>query len=383
MEVVLNHYMSRKFDRIPALRNAVKNQDTFDIMDSEEVKKLKKALKDSFVKNQHHIHLANPEFKAIFSAARSTRKKIDSNDLNLPPPTNRETQLAEQGYKASYTAGIDKMNEWGAVRRRLQELNVNPRTTHIEYFADQIPDHIAHIRKGLEESYFPRSTSDGSKLDQLQKLNNLEEEAKKAVSAGKVTYKWWLKFNGKLADLMSRKEDIMDEIKILNPKLRKDEIDDLVEQENKRITQDIQSTIENSVSQFPLKIIMPTTTEDIGIMTFNKAGIEGIYPTGLTNKQMVEVDGSKYNPVRFFQHDLEHSTLSGNMHFSRYSAGHRLFHRRVLRNMEKLPPDKRKKSEAVYFTMTHESGTSNLSDIELEDYDLGIVNISTEKMKKN
>ena len=59
---------------------------------------------------------------------------------------------------------------------------------------------------------------------------------------------------------------------------------------------------------------------------------------------------------------IEDSELYSNHHFRKYSAGHRLFHKRLLRNIERLPPEGRKKAEAVYFYMTHEQSLLNLSD---------------------
>ena len=49
------------------------------------------------------------------------------------------------------------------------------------------------------------------------------------------------------------------------------------------------------------------------------------------------------------------------MHFTGYSAGHRLFHKRLLENIEKLPLKQRKTAWNVYFIMSHESGLYNLS----------------------
>lgn len=282
----------------------------------------------------------NSEFEVVFLAARSTLKRITVHDLNLPPSTTKESQLTEQNYKANYTAGLDQINEWAAVRRRLQELRANPWITHIEYFANQIPDYIAYIRKGLKNNYSPVFDK-GSKQDQLQHLKRLEKEAKKAISEGKVTYEWWLKFNDKLSVVMSGRNPAKSNLGIVN-----------------------KWDIPKGISHFPLKIMMPTISgEDIGIIAFNRATIEGVYPVGLIDKQEVEVDGREENPIGFFRHDFEHSGFSGNKAYIGYSAGHRLFHKRLLENIEKLPLDERKKAEAVYFIMTHENERQNISDI--------------------
>ena len=159
-------------------------------------------LEKSLIKGVHNFRLASFELEAIFLATRSTRKRIDFSELNLSSSTSMEIALAKEGYKASYIRGIDQVNEWVVVRKKLQELRANPRTTHIEYFVDQIPVHIAHIRQGLKNNYSPNIGFSGSKLEQLKRLEVLEKEAEQAIIDERVTYKWWLEFNIKLARLM-------------------------------------------------------------------------------------------------------------------------------------------------------------------------------------
>ena len=277
------------------------------------------------------IKLLSSTVGVLFSAINSTRSRIDSKDLNLPPPVKKETQLAEQGYEPVYTAGLDKISEWFALRKQLQKLRANPYITHIEYFADQIPYHIAHIRKGLEDNYSSKEESQSSKRDQLRKLDALEEEARIAVLESKVTYKWWVEFNEKLSNLMTGTEAIVE---------RDREI------------------IKYIIPQFPLQMLVPTIA-DIGVMTFNRAGTEGIYPVELINKETIYADGVIYDPYSFFRHDILHASFSGNqIHLD--SFGHLLFHKRLLDNIESLSVEKRKKAEAVYFVMTHEYINQNI-----------------------
>lgn len=334
LENLLNKYM-----------DANKGYSKLSSTEQRDQKKLDKLLKNIFNSTRPQdssytsVQLENPEFEAVFSAASSTRRKVSSDELNLPSSTNREAQLAKQGYKVSYTAGLDQMNEWAAVRRRLQELKANPQATHIEYFADQIPVHIAHIRKGLEDNYSSKHESRGSKLEQLDRLKTLEEEAQEAIKNEKVTYAWWLEFNTKLTDVMAGKG--------------------LEENSYIYMTSNRGS---DPLSFFPLKLIVPTTKgEDIGIIAFNRAASEGVYPVGVINKNTGVADQSKFEPTDFLRHDLDHSETTGNQSFRGYSAGHRLFHKRLLKNIENLSPEERKKAEAIYFIMTHETNGFNLS----------------------
>ncbi len=328
MERILSSYVSKNHDQ---LVQALKNIGTSFSLAFMYVH-LNPLLQKSLILGEHRFRLANPELESVFMAAQFTRERVNSSELNLPSfPSGRE-DLSRQGYRVGYTEGMDYVNEWIAVRRRLWELRANPLITHIEYFADQIPAHIAHIKRGLEDNYSPKDRSHGSKRDLLQKLADLEKEAKQAVSNEKVTYKWWIEFNFRLAYIMS----------------------------GRTLNQDFINWVDSHL--FPLKVAMPVIQESggLGIRTFNRAGLEGVYPVGLINRQNVEVHGG-LDAALFFGHDLQHPMFGGNKLYLEYSAGHRLFHRRLLSNIESLPPEKRKKAEAVYFLMTHEYQRGNIS----------------------
>ena len=341
LEDLLNHYMSRNLDQIPAFKGAkysINNE--LVVTDNKTAIVLQKALENSLIVTQPGAKLQNPEFKSIISAAQSTREKVSMRDLNLSSFTNKETQMAAEGYKANFAGGIDDVSQWAEVRRQLQELKANPRVTHIEYFAKQVPEHIAHIKRGLKQNYTPHSRSSGTRKSQLKQLKDLEKEAKKAIHKGRVTYEWWLNFNNQLSEIMSG--------------------GNLQSPGGYFIANRIQ--IQQSLSEFPLKFMVPTTRDsNLGIIAFNRAGVEGIYPTGLANTPRAHADGIDYNTAGFFGHDITHSNLQGNKSFSAYSASHRLFHRRLLENMERLPPRKRKITEGIYFILTHENFSTNLA----------------------
>ena len=293
-------------------------------------------IKEELLIEEHNDYfLGNPETENIFLAVQSTRKKISSHDLHLPFPTNKERELKEQGYKASYIAGIDKVNEWASLRRQLQELRANPYRTHIEYFAHQVPYHIAHIRKGLVD-YYSASNKLYSLSSQLRGLRQLEKEAKRTVSNKGVTYKWWLEFNFRLANVMSGGGSYINAIPSL---IKKNML---------------------YISYFPLQIILPTI-EDIGIMTFNRAEIEGLYPASLINNRTAKVAGYEPTPLGFFIHDFDHAGFRGNQVHLEYSVGHFLFHKRLMDSIENLPFERREKAEAIYFTVTHENPGKNIS----------------------
>lgn len=340
IEDMINEYISLKQAQSHD-KNApyLSDRTYFDFVDS---------LHKSIIRGAHDFRLVSPESEAIFLATESTRKKVNSNELDFP--YHEEAQLAERGYKENYTGRLNQMSKWPVIQRRLQELRVNPRTTHIEYFANQVSVHIAHIRQGLEENYFPNESlsqsdtkrygivylrdtikSTGSKLNQLERLNGLEKEAKQAIRDEKVTYKWWLEFNLKLARLMYG----------LDTNLQAGD----------------RSFVSLSLESFPLKTIIPTIQMEekgIGIITFNRTGLAGVYPAGLINHRTAKVDGDVLPAPDFFNHDILHVRFEGNRLYHEYSFGHLLFHRRLLNNIENLPPNKRMKAENIYFLMTHE-----------------------------
>ena len=287
------------------------------------------SLRKAFLKNKYKFRLANPESEAIFLAFRSNKKRIDFDDLNLSSSTNKESQLTRQGYKANYVGGIDHVDEWALVREML--LEANPLETHVKDFEKRIPVHIAYIREGIKNNYPPNEY-----VKRELKLLKLEKEAQQAILNEKVTYKWWLEFNFKLARLMNR----LFYSTILNIAERR--------------------YIRDSLHFFPLMTVIPaiqkTENEDLGIITFNRAGFEGVYPAGLIGQKTTDVGGWIPRPSsEFLGHDIFHSEALGNRLLLEYSAGHRLFHKRLLVNIESLPPEKRKKAEAVYILMTREN----------------------------
>ena len=269
----------------------------------------------------------HPNTQVLFSVSKSEKPKINREDIKIPIPTQQEVVLQQQGFGPAWTKGLDKLNEWVAVRRQLQELKANPRTMHIPYFADQISAHLDFAKEGL-----------GAPISGKQNkfLANLIKEAEKAILEEKVTYEWWLRFNYQISSLLSDTTDVF----------------------LSRFNKDI-------ISRFPLQMAVPTTYGEVGIITLNRAQSEGIYPLGLIN-QPKEVDSQLHTPLEFINHDILHTELGLEVNSWRYSLGHRLKHKKMLDLMENLPTEKRKSAELVYFSLTHEVSVE-LRDIFFEN----------------
>ena len=339
LEDILNTYISSNFDQnFDWINTPYRMTNNTMIGKGREYYNFTDSLEKSLIKGVHNFRLASSELEAIFLATSSTRKKIDFSELNLSSPTRMEITLAEEGYKVSYIRGIDQVNEWVVVRKKLQELRANPRTTHIKYFVDQIPSHIAHIRQGLKNNYSPNIGFSGSKLEQLKRLEVLEKEAEQAIIDERVTYEWWLEFNIKLARLMYGRMSIS-------------------------LDQGDRSLIATGLSFFPIMMIMPTIQikKGPGIITFNRNGVTGTYPAGLISQNTAKADKRTFPAPDFFGHDVSHAQQEGNQLYLEYSVGHHLFHKRLLTNIEGLSPGKREEAEVVYFIMTHENRGKNIS----------------------
>ena len=278
------------------------------------------------------IEQIHSEFEVLFEVAQSQRRIITSEDLGIPPSTNEEAELEKQEYISADIKGFDDSNEWAFVRRRLQELKTNPYITHVKYFADYIEDHFKHMKKGIG---FPISIK---QWKQLKKLKELKKEAKRAIANEKVTYKWWIEFNEKLAGILSNTE------KTVSNKFQKGLI----------------------ISLFPLKMAIPTKKDSLGIMTFNRAGTEEVYPLGLINNRFREED-----PYWFIDHDEFHTFAQLRKDLSP-CAGCILFRKKILEVIRSMPLEKRKKAEWAYFYMDHEEQYYKLfPDVQQKDSRFG------------
>ena len=272
------------------------------------------------------IEQENIQFKHLFTAASSTKKKVNARELTLPERTREEELLKQQGYSAFWIRGLKEVNEWRAMRDQFIKLGVNPRTTHIDYFADKIPEHIEHIRKGI-------SAESRTAHEQQKSLEHLEKEARRAVQETRVTYEWWIKFNLALS-------------KVLSPNYH--------EILSQRLEDILQSSpyINLNINLFPLEIMLPTTTEKFGIIALNNANPYGIHPVGLTNNKKV-LHTKVGDPFAFFQHDIRHMNLTlrrENIHSAETQK--QLYD--FLREVTNISVEQRKNIELIYFVLIHE-----------------------------
>ena len=235
-------------------------------------------------------------------------------DLDLPNRINVEQKLADQGWTVDYYRGMNELNEWVTVRKKLQELKANPSTTHVEYFAQKVEEHI---------SFFDRKIGWFASRKQKKALADLKAEATKIILEKKVTYNWWMNFHVHLSNVLTRGEMVLVEDMKLN-------------------------ALEEMIHYFPKHILIPTPLGSLGFMTFNRAFHEGVYPAGIISRKQA-VAGVKRNSNSFFFHDINHAIA-----YIRATKGYDR-HKKILDHIEDLPVEKRKRTELIYFIITHEN----------------------------
>lgn len=276
----------------------------------------------------YHVYAGVPEISQIFTAYRSDRKILKMRELNLP-----ENRFPDSGLKSigpKYTNGWSEIQEQIAFGEALRNLNIppHPHKTHIEYFALKISHHTNYIRNGIIRS---RVFSVEDKQTALHRLSQLEQEARQVVRKKAVTYVWWLTFNLNLAQVISGKET-----------LKWEENND--------------SHLYQSISHFPVALILPTIEGDLGKAALSRAFSNRIMPFGLVTKP-IKVDNNLLSPIDFAKHDIDHANSHNMLDTFIYShlSDRQFLNTNVhIRFMETLSGQERKKAEEAYFHYTHE-----------------------------
>ena len=105
--------------------------------------------------------------------------------------SNEEAELKKQGFKDDYIRGVDEVNALIELAEKLRESNIHPYKTHIEHFAQQIPEVVAYFRNN-------HLFTDQTARSRLRDLEKLEAEAVLRVDKKEVTYEWWVLWNVRL-----------------------------------------------------------------------------------------------------------------------------------------------------------------------------------------
>ena len=240
-----------------------------------------------------------------------------------------DPMLAEKTRKPAgrpiFTKGLDEANRMIQLIERLRDAQIDPLTTHIPEFADDIPKHISFIKEGIEKS--------GKKKEaQLKALVELEKEALEKSQKKQVTYEWWMRWNALLTDLVSSFE---------------------IFQYNNDIHYKHNYYVTFHVS-FPKAILLPTISE-IGITAMNRYFSQRIFPLGVVNQPTL-VDGNLFHPDQFFDHDVTHTnTVLLDRHIS-ISDIDKHFNINLYQEFKKLDLTliQQEMIDLVYFAIWHE-----------------------------
>ncbi len=324
-----------------------------DIMDMKALSKRDRSFLFSRKRFPLLVHQGHPQLSNVFKARRSKRKRLSISEMDLPPLKQEEEKL--KTYPSYLKKGLDLAPILIALKEQFIKKEVNPYVTHIDYFAEKIPEHIAYIKQGIISNKDKVSS-------RLMILRGLEEQAREAVEKHQVTYEWWVKFNLALSKVVSSNyEEIYSKrlVEIGNPRL-------------KRVVEINDPNLNKLISLFPAEIITPTLPGSVGFMLFNRTLPLGIHIVGLVNKPE-KVHKNELDPWMFFKHDITHAQNVKNIYYS--SPAEIQFHNALMEKIKDLPKQKRKNVEIIYFLFTHEmpfrfgdQSLKNIKDIKPLNY---------------
>ena len=254
--------------------------------------------------------------------SNATTEKVEEvlDDVQMAKTTG-QTKSSKVIGRSVFTKGVDSADRMVSLAQKLRNSQINPHTTHIPEFADDIPKHIEWIEEGIKKS--------GKNVrKKLKTLNKLKKEAVERINNQQVTYEWWLNWNQRLSDI----EDLLSEFR----------------------KSTVQRNIPAGVEKFPDIILFPTNS-DLGITAMNRLISQKVFPLGLANKPTV-ADGQLMAPHRFFYHDLSHfgEYLKDKKRYT--SSIEEDFNINLYQEFQKLdlPLEQREMIENIYFQIWHE-----------------------------
>ena len=267
-------------------------------------------------------------------------------DLQAIRNSSQELILKKQGFSPSYYSGVDKAREFKRVQQYLQEINADPKTTHIPYFASQAEQTIFEFKEGLKK----QNQKNTSFLEErLKFLEEFKKEAQKRIENQEVTYHWWANFNLRLA-LLAEPTDHLPEYFVTSPPFKTHEsIEKYFDRTLFKEFQDIKE-------MFP-ETIMFFSTDDFGIMAFNRMGA-GSHFIGVSGNNK-SADGLDRTPIGLFFHDMSH--VISSMYSAELADNLKIKIKIKAKDIEKKLNDisnksDRQKAEFAWFLFNHEFG---------------------------
>ena len=261
-----------------------------------------------------------------------------------------QADMEKQGYHPRYIAGLDNVKTnlqiAHSLRQRFSDSKnlIDFEKAHIPEFSYLIDSHIDFIERGI------RSQNFSDKITRLNQLNQLRYEARSAKKAEQITYRWWLKFNLRLAILATPQKHRYTNGDYFGyyfeNKWTKTDRQNTSYNNTLRIMEDgLNTYLKLKHHQFPKKILIPIMKGNLGIMSINRTYGTRVHLIGLVNTA-IEVHDTLLSPIRFFRHDLSHADgidVDTNLFFN-------LFIQKLM-HLSKL---ERERVELIFFELTHE-----------------------------
>ena len=269
----------------------------------------------------------------------------------------KEAKLLARGYPRQYIDGLDKVDNYLQLAKKLRRPGVDPRETHIPFFAAQISKHINFIESGMTPK---------RKTLLQEKLRLFRKRAYQRRRSKRVTYAWFVEWNVQLATLATPEEKQI--LKITSgttfpelPPLNNEspyqlskrgksgsEVEEIFRQQAEHSHR---KKLSRAISLFPQVIMMPTT-DPMGLMAFNRTFPLGISFLGMLNKRV-----GLWNPQEFVTHDIEH--LLGRIESMGRRADYKVIeplHNAIMGRVEnkKMSKEQREAFEYLYFLANHE-----------------------------
>ena len=222
-------------------------------------------------------------------------------DLQAIRASKQEPVLAGRGFSPAYYRGVDQVREFNMVARYLRGIKAKPKITHIPYFAEQAEKMLDLFTKDFKEQ---NKENIEFLEDRWGVLKVLKKEIQERIKEQTATYDWWANFNLKLALLADESRLTKFDGTDREVGIMMDTADAaLILGLDSGLVRGIQTFNEIKQQIFPEEIIF-FSMDTLGIMALNRLESQS-YIVGVTTKTW-EADDLTMEPVRFFEHDLEH-----------------------------------------------------------------------------
>ena len=137
--------------------------------------------------------ILNRQLEQIKNSRENDVADILNGELEQIRNTQEEAHLKARGFKPSYYSGVDQAREFARVGEYVRNINADPYTTHIPYFANRIDSIIRNVERNIRSGEKLDST-----IEKLRILEGFKEEAQQRIDSKKVTYEWWILFHLRL-----------------------------------------------------------------------------------------------------------------------------------------------------------------------------------------